>query len=74
MENFEWIFDGIGTELIIMVIGLAIGALGGGVAGYKICSKNKIKQKQQAGEGSKQIQIGSVNYNGDEQAEPNGRR
>lgn len=67
MENLEWIFDSIGTELISLIIG----AVFGGTAGYKIGSKNKIKQKQNAGDNSKQIQIGSVNYNGDQQTKSN---
>lgn len=70
MENLEWIFDGIGTELISLIIGTVLG----GAAGYKIGSKNKIKQKQKAGDNSKQIQIGSVNYNGDQQTKSNRRR
>lgn len=70
METLEWIFDGIGTELI----SLLIGAVFGGAAGYKIGSKNKIKQKQKAGDDSKQIQIGSVNCNGDQQTKSNRRR
>ena len=70
MKNLEWIFDGIGTELI----SLLIGAVFGGTAGYKIGSKNKIKQKQKARDDSKQIQIGSVNYNGDKQAKSDRRR
>lgn len=70
MEYLEWIFDGIGTELISMIIGTVLG----GTAGYKIGSKNKIKQKQNAGDNSKQIQIGSVNYNGDQQTKSNRRR
>ena len=70
----EWMFDGIGTELISTVIGLLIGAFGGGAVGYKIGSKNKIKQNQNAGDNSKQIQIGSVNYNGDPQAKSDSRR
>lgn len=70
MENLEWIFDGIGTELISLIIGTVLG----GAAGYKIGSKNKIKQKQKAGDNSKQIQIGSVNYNGDQQTKPKRRR
>lgn len=74
MDNLEWILDGIGTELIGTVIGLIIGAFGGGAVGYKIGSKNKIKQKQNAGDNSKQVQIGSVNYNGDQQTKPNRRR
>lgn len=70
MENLAWIFDGIGTELI----SLLVGAILGGAAGYKIGSKNKIKQKQKAGDDSKQIQIGSVNYNGDQQTKSDRRR
>ena len=70
MESLEWIFDGIGTELISLIIG----AVFGGAAGYKIGSKNKIKQNQKAGDSSKQIQIGSVNYNGDQQTKSDRRR
>lgn len=70
MEYLEWIFDGIGTELVSLIIGAVVG----GATGYKIGSKNKIKQKQNAGDNSKQIQIGSVNYNGDQQTKSNRRR
>ena len=70
METLEWIFDGIGTELISLIIGAVLG----GAAGYKIGSKNKIKQKQKAGDDSEQIQIGCVNYNGDQQTKSNRRR
>lgn len=70
MESLEWILDGIGTELISLIIGAVVG----GTAGYKIGSKNKIKQKQKAGDNSKQIQIGSVINNGDQQAKSNRRR
>ena len=52
MENLEWIFDGIGTELISLLIGAVIG----GAAGYKIGSKNRSKQKQKAGD-----KIGAIN-------------
>ena len=38
MENLEWILDGIGTELI----SLAVGAIAGGFAGYKIGIKKSI--------------------------------
>lgn len=74
MENLAWIFEGIGTELLIGAIGLLIGAAGGGAVGYRIGSKNKIKQKQKAGDNSNQIQIGSVNYNGDQQTKSDRRR
>lgn len=52
----EWIFSGIGTETISVVISLIIGALGGGVAGYKIGVKRTTKQKQAAGDNSIQKQ------------------
>ena len=67
MENVQWIFDGIGTELISLIIGIVLG----GAAGYKIGSKNEIKQKQKAGDNTKQIQIGSVINNGDQQTKSN---
>ena len=70
MENLAWIFDGIGTEFISILVGFVFG----GFAGYKIGFKNKIKQKQKAGDNSEQIQIGSVNYNGDQQTKSNRRR
>lgn len=60
----EWIFDGIGTELVSALIGLLVG----GVAGYGIgvaITNNKIKQKQKAGDNANQVQIGQVNNNGD---------
>lgn len=60
MNWFEWIFDGIGTELIGIAIGLIIGGFGGGAIGYKIGIKNRIKQKQKAKNNANQAQIGSV--------------
>lgn len=74
MENLEWIFDGIGTELIGAAIGLIVGALGGGTVGYKIGSKHRVTQNQTAGDNSKQTQIGSVNNYGDKQTKPDRRR
>lgn len=58
MENINWIFEGIGTEIISLLIGLIFG----GVVGYKIGIHNKIKQSQKAGNNSTQTQIGSINY------------
>lgn len=60
----EWIFDGIGTEIISALIGLLIG----GGAGYGLgvaITNNKIKQKQEAGDKANQVQIGQVNNYGD---------
>ncbi|MBR5471590.1 MAG: hypothetical protein IKU81_05710 [Oscillibacter sp.] len=52
MENLQWIFDGIGTELL----SLAIGAIAGGLAGYKVGVKKSGKQTQKAKSGAKQRQ------------------
>ena len=56
----EWIFDGIGTAIIIFIFGLIIG----GPTGYKIgVHRTQIKQKQKAGDSSKQTQVGQININ-----------
>lgn len=52
MENIQWIFSGIGTEILT----LAIGAIAGGLAGYKIGVSRNGRQKQKAGNNSKQRQ------------------
>ena len=52
----EWFFSGIGTEIISALIGL----LFGGIGGYKIGVRNKIKQAQKAGDNSNLSQMGSV--------------
>lgn len=51
---YEWIFDGIGTGIITLIIGLIIG----GAATFSI--KNHNKQKQTAGNNSIQTQIGNI--------------
>lgn len=52
----EWFFDGIGTALITLIIGL----LTGGAVGYRIGIKNtnKVNQKQTAKDNALQIQVG----------------
>lgn len=52
----EWFFDGIGSEIIGIVISLIIGAIGGGAVGYRIGIKHTFKQFQKAGNNSKQRQ------------------
>lgn len=51
MENLQWIFSGIGTEILILLIGALVG-----VVGYKIIRKNGGKQVQRAKRGAKQQQ------------------
>lgn len=52
MEVIQWLFDGLGTEIVSLLLGSIIG----GVAGYKLACVNVIKQKQQAGKNAKQEQ------------------
>ena len=47
----EWFFDGIGTEIIGIIISLLVGAIG-----YRIAIKRTTKQKQRAGNDSEQRQ------------------
>lgn len=50
---WEWLFDGLGT----MILGLIIGGTAGGVAGWRIGIRS-TRQKQMAGDSATQIQIG----------------
>ncbi|MBM6930453.1 hypothetical protein H5999_05240 [[Clostridium] spiroforme] len=59
MENIQWIFDGIGTEVISLIVGLIVG----GVSGYKIGVRNKANQKQQARDHATQTQKGNITIN-----------
>ena len=52
----EWIFDGIGTEIISLLIGLA----GGGAIGYRIGIRIFISQHQKERDQAKQVQIGNI--------------
>ena len=52
----EWIFDGIGTEIISLLIGLA----GGGGIGYRIGIRNNISQHLKGRDPAKQVQIGNI--------------
>jgi Na+/glutamate symporter len=53
----EWFFNGLGTALI----GLLIGATGGGIIGYHIGIKKSHRQTQKARDNATQIQVGEVN-------------
>lgn len=58
MEHIEWIFSGIGTQIITFLLG----TITGGLCGYRIWIHKKTKQSQKAGDNSSQTQIGSINY------------
>ena len=64
MELLNWIFDGIGTEIVGIVVSLIIGAIGGGAVGYKIGIKQTLSQKQSAGDDSEQRQELQIGKNG----------
>lgn len=49
----DWFFDGVGT----LLIGLVIGAGGGGAIGYRVGVRS-TKQIQKAGDNASQTQIG----------------
>lgn len=57
----EWFFNGLGTAIITLILGL----LTGGTIGYRIGIKktNKVSQKQIAKDNASQIQVGR-DYNG----------
>ena len=56
----DWFFNGLGTALI----GILIGAISGGVVGYRIGIKKSFRQYQKAGNNAQQIQSGKIDYNG----------
>lgn len=55
----EWIFSGIGTELIVTFITLAIGGYGC----YKRFVSQKTNQRQSSDQSSTQLQIGNIYQN-----------
>jgi len=56
MDSFiQWFFNGLGTE----VVSLIVGVIGGGLAGYHIGKRSKLTQTQKAGSGAKQRQEGT---------------
>ena len=56
----EWVFSGIGTYVITLIIGM----ISGGSVGYRIGVSKKMKQSQKAGDFSNQVQVGRDMKNG----------
>lgn len=52
----EWIFDGIGTQVLVLLITAAVS----GFAGYRIGIRNRVSQSQKGGNHAKQMQIGNI--------------
>ena len=65
MEN---IFQGIGTEIIGVLLNTVLSLIVGGAVGYRI--EVSSKQKQKAGNNSNQVQ-NSINFNGNVTAKNN---
>ena len=65
---YEWVFDGIGTQIISIIISLLIGGAGGYFIRYRIEQKNKSKQSQKARDNATQIQIGVINNGTDKES------
>lgn len=56
--DISWVFSGIGTTILSLIVG----AIGGGAIGYKIgINKNVTKQVQKSKSSGNQVQIGTQN-------------
>lgn len=53
----DWIFDGLGT----MLLGLVLGSAAGGSVGYRFGVKS-VRQSQSAGKNSRQVQVGGDSH------------
>ena len=62
---YEWFFDGIGSELVSLILGLLVGAAGG----YKIGLKRNGLQKQVSLDNAKQEQELDIEYFSKEEKE-----
>ena len=62
MECLQYIWDNYGKDIIINLICGLLGGTGGYVFGYRK-GRDKIKQKQKAGNNSMQNQIGHISVN-----------
>ena len=60
----EWFFDGLGTEILSIIIGLIVG----GASGYRIGIRRNVKQYQKAKDNAKQMQIGNIHGKADSES------
>lgn len=68
MENIEWIFSGIGTQILSLIIG----GIGGGIVGYRVGIRKTGIQRQTAKDGAAQRQEMEVeDKSGDNQCDKN---
>lgn len=60
---FSWFFDGLGTE----IVSLLIGGIAGSAIGYKVGVNKSIKQSQSAGDDARQTQTANITSGKDEE-------
>ena len=53
----EWVFDGIGTQIIVGVVSLLVGGAAGSGITYRRMSR-RLSQRQHAGDNASQMQVG----------------
>ena len=57
MELIEWVFSGIGTQVLSAVVSFIVGVF----TGYKVgVRKSSLRQIQKAGDNSTQSQVGKI--------------
>ena len=57
----DWsvVFDGVGSSIISAALGAVVAAVGAVPVSYK-AGRRSMRQSQKAGDGAKQVQIGSI--------------
>ena len=63
MKWYEWVFDGIGAQILAIIGGLIVCGGSGYLIGRWVSSKVKLKQYQKAKNNAVQNQMGNVNIN-----------
>lgn len=69
MKWHEWIFDGIGTQVLSIVGGIIVCGGGGYLVGRWVKKKIHINQHQTAGNNSKLNQIGNISISNEENSD-----
>ena len=69
MKWYEWIFDGIGTQVLSIVGGIIVCGGGGYLVGRWVKKKIHINQNQKAGNNSRLNQIGNISISNEENSD-----
>jgi len=68
MKWYEWVFDGVGSQIIATIIGLIVCG-GGYLVGRWVKKKIHINQNQKAGNNSRLNQIGNISISNEENSD-----